>query len=248
MFACIAMFETANNNISPLGLGEVMAMSVGDSLYVSSRLLRDPFQENKEPSPLLKRVRGNIGRAGIAMMIPPQSPNCREPTTGLWSAINHHPYDGKVVDCFQRTSLHLSFTEYSLPIDVGQRGMRDTEVSFLVTLASVHDKGEWVAALDVLPIFQSPLLRTIQPSCNHLAEEVPEFELTMVDSWDEFVDRPEGAAVVRAHGNWLARLAAATVSISKGHLTILFGKNLCWECGELERERFRHKSEVNFFI
>lgn len=33
-----------------------------------------------------------------------------------------------------------------------------------------------------------------------------------MDSWDEILDRPEEAGIVRASNNWLARLAAAAVS------------------------------------
>lgn len=111
--------------------------------------------------------------------------------------------------------------------------MRDTEVFFLETIISVHYKGEWIADLDILPIFRNPLFRPVKHTCcNHETSHCGrDFGLTMVDSWEEFIDRPDGDAVVRAHGNWLARLAATSVCVSKGQLTIIFDKKLCWQCG-----------------
>ena len=41
-----------------------------------------------------------------------------------------------------------------------------------------------------------------------------------------------GDAVVRAHSNWLARSAAAAISVGMGNKTVLLSGSHCWKCGQ----------------
>lgn len=142
-FAAIAMFESGNLNIEPELLEEVMAMSSGSSIYVTAPLLCDPYDQ---PAPFMtKRIIGNVGRAGITMLISPQNPRVREQTIDSWCLINHADFDGTTEDCFKNTTLHLSFTGYEIPIGTGIHGCQDIEVFLLESLVSVHDQGHWVA-------------------------------------------------------------------------------------------------------
>lgn len=75
-----------------------------------------------------------------------------------------------------------------------------------------------------------------------------DLDLISIDSWREFFDRPEEPTVFRARCNWMARLAASTISVTQGHLTLVFGDRICWQCGEEERKRLRHKSKPIFLI
>jgi hypothetical protein len=43
-----------------------------------------------------------------------------------------------------------------------------------------------------------------------------------IDSWEKFLDPPLEDAVVRAHRNWQARLAAIALSLQRGHPTFVF--------------------------
>lgn len=248
-FACIAMLESGIIDIASTGLQSVMAMSSGDSLYIATPLLSDPASKWDSK---ITRIRGNIGRAGIALMIPPDEPRIREIDPKDWNLINHDEFDGVITDSFQTTSLHMSFTEFVLPIDTGLRGIRDTEIYFLETVISVHDRGRWMGDLKVLPVFDDPLLRIIKKdsTCNHVQKTnaASEDELTSIDSWYEFFDRPEGPIVFRAHGNWMARLAAVSMSVRKGHLTLVFGENICWTCGEIEHRHLGHKKKPIFIL
>lgn len=248
-FACIASLESGNLDISGEGLQDVMAMAVGDSLYIASSLLCDPLER---PSKIIRRIRGNLGRAGIAMMIPPESPKIRASDVDNWNVINHDDFDGKQENCFAGTSLHLSFTGWTLPINTGRRGARGVEAYFLETLISVHDRGQWVADLNILPIFDDTILRLLNSPghCKHSEDPdwFPEMGLVSLDSWPEILERPAGISVVRAKGNWLARLAATTLSVTLGHLTIVLGDSICWKCSFEERERFRHKGDVIFIM
>lgn len=232
-FSCIAMFESGGFDFLPEHLERVMAISVGDSIYVAASLLCDP---SIQPEPHeVRRIVGNIGRAGLALLIPPTGPKTKQVDLESYQLVNHEPFDGKLEDCFQSTSLHLTFSGYELPMDIGEHGGRNREAFFLESLVSVHDRGEWIADLDILSTFDSLNFRCIidQPSCLvGRPRQIPQFPLVSIDSWPELLDIPLDVAVVRSRNNWLGRLAAASVSISLGYHTILFTGSACWKCGE----------------
>ena len=253
-FACVAGFECGGRSISPEGLQDVMAMAAGDSIYIASSLLCDPFASFGLPNYELRRVRGNIGRAGIGLMIPPRTPEIREFDQNRWRFVNHFDFDGNLRDCFKGTSLHLSFTNYVFPVDTGQYGACDMEVYILETLISVHDEGSWVADLDILSSLKNKLFRPIEVRNGCVHSEVlrgsPTFDDTLVsiDCWDEFLDFPGDAAVIRAHENWVARLAIIATSVQRGYLTLLLGPERCWQCAYEERQRFRHQLNVAYIL
>jgi hypothetical protein len=55
-------------------------------------------------------------------------------------------------------------------------------------------------------------------------------KLTSIDNWDELLDSPSGAGVVRANSNWIARLAATVTALQKGHPVCVIKGDACWEC------------------
>jgi hypothetical protein len=84
----------------------------------------------------------------MAMMVPPQATRIREVSVGTWQMIHHNKFDGKLEDSFQNTSLHLSFTNYTQPINIGRPlGAQDNDIFFLESLVSVHDRDQWIANL-----------------------------------------------------------------------------------------------------
>ena len=248
-FACIAFLESGNIDLHPNGLNNVMALSSGDSLFIANALLSDPAATYKSQ---LRRIRGNVGRAGIAFLVPPQQVITRKAESQDWNFLDYGEFDGLIIDSFKGTTLHMSFTDYVLPLDTGSR-LRDVEAYFLETVISVHDKGQWIGDLDIIPISKNPLLRRIRSSeaCKHnKSQPVDTEDLTLItlDSWKEFFDRPEDPVVFRAHGNWMARLAASSISVMNGHLTIVFEDHVCWACGTEERDRLRHKTKPIFLL
>jgi hypothetical protein len=66
--------------------------------------------------------------------------------------IDHSPFDGTAKDGFQKTSIHLSFTDYEFALKVGNRDRHiiDRPIKLLETLVSVYDGSRWVADLDIL--------------------------------------------------------------------------------------------------
>ena len=231
-FSCIALFESGSFDFNPPDLEQVMAISIGDSLYVAAPLLSDPAA-NLEGFEV-RRVVGNIGRAGLALLIPPQNTLVRSLKSERWNVVNHELFDGKLENNFTSTTLHLGFTGYEFPMMGGEHGGRFVDAFFIEAVVSVHDSGEWVADLDIMKALSSPSLNAIvqQPHCRSSpAGSMPSHELVAIDNWQELLDAPGEAAVVRAHGNWQARLAAAVVSVVRGHPTILFQGHGCWSCG-----------------
>jgi hypothetical protein len=241
-FACLAMLETGELHIDPQILRGVLALSHGDSIYVRSDMISDPHDHDAMSSHPIRRVFGNLGRSGMAFLLPPSEPKLGGFDISSWRLINHHPFDGKFEDRFRGTSLHLSFTDFELPIDVGSRGLRDTLVCLLECVVSANDQGNHIGDLDINAIFRNDSL-VMAPKCNHgkdstssagkeAGKSEKKQELVAIDSWAEFFDLPDTAGIFRARGNWQARLAAATASMQQGNKAILLPRQACLECLE----------------
>lgn len=234
-FACIAMFESGSLNIRPSTLDHVMAMSVGNSIYVAEPLLSDPVDTHRDNT--IKRVIGNVGKPGIAMLIPPRNPKMRVLPHDSWHCVNHNQFDGVKEDCFQHTTLHLSFSDREMPIDIGNRGVRDSEVFFLEAPIAIHDRGIWVADLDILGSLSDPKLEI---KCNYKPCRRPHsgyntsVDFASIDCWEEILERPLEEGIVRAHKNWQARLAAAALGVQRGHKTFVLSEDFCWNCYEAD--------------
>ena len=243
-FACIAMCETGVLDLKPDEMMSVMAISSGNSLYIASDLLQDPAQPARGSS--VKRVLGNIGRAGLAILVLPQEPKLPVGNPDSWRLINHAAFDGKLEDCFASTSLHLGFSGYEFALANDSHGGRFTEAFFIEAVVSVHDRGEWVADLDVLGNLDDPLLHILPTkACCKEKQSLtkPGFYLTSIDQWAELLDQRGHCAIVRAHQNWQARLAASFISVKLGYQTLVFPGDPCWKCGlEMLRSK-RSKAE-----
>ncbi|KAF2187672.1 hypothetical protein K469DRAFT_568624 [Zopfia rhizophila CBS 207.26] len=210
--SCITYFETGISDVSPEHLRDVFAMSSGDSIYISERVLCDPWEV--APGYKFKRILGNFGRSGVTMLIPPQNPMIREVDSGAWKVINNNTFNNLEEDHFARTSLHLSFTEYYRSVDLGLRGEQDIRVAILESVLSVYDTGKWVADLDIIGAMQSARLARIDdiyPRSEKCSIESHDEEAVSLENWDEVLDLPIGTSVVRAKGNPLARLAVTAV-------------------------------------
>ena len=204
-FACIAFFESGLHNVEASYCGPVIALASANSIFVAEDLLTDPatIKEGR-----VRRVVGNIGRAGISMLILPQQPPEVRPLGNDWRAVPHNPYNHCREDNLSGTTLVLSFTEWKRPLPVTQRGTVDEDVNFIECVVSVHDRGRWLADID--PIDLEPRFWTSNCVCGSTRSSMPEC-VTSIDSWKELLDAPDNVAIVRAHGNWVARLAATAI-------------------------------------
>lgn len=235
-FACITMFESGRYDIRPEDLEDVMAMSSGDSLFIGDALLKDPFEN---AGGTVQHVAGNIGRAGIAFLVPPVDLMIKKSSMGEWTQLNRNEFDDERKNCFESTSLHLSFTGANTPLNVGFTGGQDSEVYILETLISVHEYARWVADLNPLEISQSDKLRTLPPCIESTCKEgARTSQIMCIENWTELIDTPEEqVCLVQAHKNWQARLAATSLSIQIGFDTLVLPQKVCWSCFDTKIKR-----------
>ena len=185
------------------------------------------------------------------MLMPPQDPMILEKPADSWTVVNHIEFTGGDEDSFARTTLHLSFTEQEFvrsgltPTKKNSHNL-DDRVLFLESVVSVHDKGMWIADIDILKAIESNYFfrLTVENDRNQHQACLPSGRgLIAVDSWSEVLDMPKDSFIVRANGNWIARLAATAV-LSQMLEAIPIDKRefwsiiacppyVCWRCLEL---------------
>jgi hypothetical protein len=85
--------------------------------------------------------------------IVPLIPRLRKVELDEYQLVTPAPFDGKLEDSFVTTVLHLSFTEFEMPYNVGRRDAMDKDICLVETLVQVYDREKWVADLDILPLF-----------------------------------------------------------------------------------------------
>ncbi|KAK3333049.1 hypothetical protein B0T19DRAFT_115445 [Cercophora scortea] len=234
-FACVAMFQSGRFNIDPEKLNEVVALCSEDSIFVAEILLSDP---SADPSRLgIRHMVGNIGKTGMTFMVSPLEPRIR-PLGHDASLVSHRGYDGAHGNSFKGTSLHLSFTTWTMPLEWENTGEIDQETFLRESVVSVQDNGKWVADIDVLGIEKScPDVISFQdcdcksdPNGQALTQNV-----VSIESWEEFLDKPPCVGVLQTNDNWVARLAAVSILIQQGngHTAIILDKGeICWNCLE----------------
>lgn len=218
VFSCIAMMETGKISLEAQRLEQVIALSSGNSLFVSTRLLADPYDEVAESC--VTRIVGNVGRPGVNLLIPPAASPLTRSLSTSYRAVTYAPFNGQREDNFKGTTLHLSFTSHKFPLDYGVTGIVDHQVFFVESVISVHDRGQWVADLNTLEAFRIsnenrmriPRRRQKTP-CTHPKETRNSLldGITSIDTWEEVLDTCPGVNIVRAHRNWPARLPASVM-------------------------------------
>lgn len=235
IFSCIAYFQTGGLDLDTSTIGsETFALCHASSIFVASCLLSDPLDVGSD-SPV-ERITGNIGKPGLAFLLAPVNPKIRKLDLASWHMIAHEPFDGSPSEGFGGASFHLSFTGYELALDLKRRGDRDAPGSLLEATVSLHDKGEWVADLDILGA--STLWTRFQPgpSCEHSPDQKQDVAslapVVSMDSWLELLDPPIHHGILRAHGNWAARLAAAALAtqLTPRRDVVILPRTPCWAC------------------
>lgn len=198
--------------------------------------MSDPLERLKPRQ--LKRILGNFGKPGVVLLIPPQEPMMRELDYRKIMSLTTARFDGKQIDSFGRTSLHLSFTDHHVPVyDTNVKVGQDSQVSVIESVISVHDSGEWVADVDILDAINSDFvsrLPALEP-CNHPKDISTEQGVFSIDTWDDILDCPSDRFVVRAHGNWLGRLATTSVlsqvlKLRDNVKITVCQPDTCWHC------------------
>ncbi|PVH72455.1 hypothetical protein DL98DRAFT_610640 [Cadophora sp. DSE1049] len=227
----IALFD-GGLDIDPEVFKDVIAVSSRDSLYVSESLLDDPTSTNQD----IRCLVGNIGKAGMALLLSPQDPIMRTQDPEDWEMVNHQDFDGRWEDNFRSTSLHLKLTGYEYPINTSQHGNRRNGALYAEAAISAHAQGQWIADIDILNLFErggkhmkaNGFLGEGWLSRRHDSAEFG--LLTSIDSWAEFLDRPPNTSIIRAKGNWSARLALAALMLTRNDDVLIASGEVCWAC------------------
>ena len=213
---------------------EAFAVASGDSIFLSEFLLCDPFLT--PPGMALRRISANLGHTGVLILVPVKEPKFRSPDPKDRQLYNLKPFDGILSDCFQNTTFHLSGTSRALPVVLPESGGFQESCSYLETVLSVYDRGEWVADLDLslLPtgaISSSQIRRVVCEDSSVCGDQAPTFGGVSIENWTELLDPPEGEVLmVQACGNWQARLASTVVAAMTGCEVLLLPSHFCWNC------------------
>ena len=266
-YSCILWFESLFD-VAPTRLKNVMAISSGNSLFISADLITDPAAPQRHT---IRHVMGNIGRPGTALLIPPSRPRVKKLGLGNWNLMNFDKWDGVPRDCFQHSSLHLWFTGWVLELDVGYSGAQDKELYLLESVVSLHSRGEWIADLDILATMQNSraLIRrwptdsdltgkevmstrqSTQPGCDHGPLKKYDYDrlpLAAVEAWPELLENEDKACIFLAWKNWQARLAAMMICVSQGRHAYLLSDEVCWHCISTLQQDARQPSRPLIYI
>jgi hypothetical protein len=251
-FACIAMMETGDHDLHPVDLQFVVALASGNSIYVAEALLQDPSIPDRSRDPEfvgIRRILGNLDRPGVVMLVPPKSSLIREPDLKSWKLVQQADFNGILSDSFKQTSLHLSFTDFEVPIAI-KSGAVDAEVVLLEALVSVHDRRQWIADFHDAAAsgrYREPFIVT---GCSNTCEGPPNKELGQalfqdlgrklksINNWDELLCSQDNLlrdeiGVVQTHNNWTSRLAASVICNRKRiPSTVLPSQPTCAECNK----------------
>lgn len=222
--------------------------------HICIQLVQDPWtgrQESQDSAhPGFTRLLGNIGKPGLTLLTTPSDLLVAERDPGTWKMANYAPFNGEFIDCFSRTSLHLTVLDWSLPVsDDKSYGQLTTEVHLAEAVVSVHDSGAWVGDVDLLTSLAS--VTRVRAECSR-GHQLPVGDneklgagssstssassscVVSLDSWDEVLDPPmNGVSFVRARGNWVARLAVIGILKSRRRNTAVCPESSsehCWQC------------------
>ncbi|KAF1925279.1 uncharacterized protein M421DRAFT_423813 [Didymella exigua CBS 183.55] len=238
-FGCIAWFDSGTVDLTREDLQYAFALCSEDTIYVPAVVLSDPFR--RVPEYEMRSITGNVSRAGISILVSPIEPRVRD-LSDSYNVVTHETYDRKRENNFRETSLHLSFTEWIIPLATEGSRTIDHDAQIIEAVVSIRDRGQWVADIDILEVdFQDMTRFKSSVCCNENHDQDADFDYTSIDSWEELLDEPGTVGIFRAHGNWAARLAAVSILSRKeigGHnFGVLGPEPFCLKCLEEEFEK-----------
>ena len=190
----------------------------------------------------MTRILGNIGQPGLVIFSSVKDPMTAPLDDTAWRVVHDMgAFDGQPADLFVSTSMHLGFTQWERSMDTADsHGMQDVQFTKMESVVSIREAGRWIGDVDVVAALKSPYIYSWpeQPPCGHATTEPPEsVSLKSISNWDELRECQSGLAVVRVHGNWLARLAVtaylaqrADQAAGAGARITLLPSSVCWRC------------------
>jgi hypothetical protein len=157
-----------------------------------------------------------------------------------WRISNMNTFSGQSEDMLKSTSIHLSFTEWTRALDLeASIGTQAVNGLVIESIISIRDHGKWVGDVDAARALMDPIVFKMdqQKPCDHPPNSQPIVPMYAVECWDELKDCPEGLVVVKARGNWVARLAATCYLVecsrqphSRIKRVTICPDKMCWAC------------------
>ena len=222
-----------------------MAVSARNFKFLAGAMLSNPVKVVKGPD--IRRVIRDVVRPGKTLLlsppnllVKPPSPDCR--------LITHADYDYNRLDSFPGTSLRPSFTKWMFPLNDGDYGLIDQDISLAEAMVSVRDSGCWIADIDVVDARPENYFYNIACQCNNRNESFSKAYIS-IDTWEELLDPPLAVGIFRAHGNWAARLAAICILKQKkadSRVYLLDKDTACLAC--IETQTWANQRVIAFFI
>ncbi|KIW81348.1 hypothetical protein Z517_04373 [Fonsecaea pedrosoi CBS 271.37] len=245
--ACVCMMEMGGIQINASLFDRALAVAAGNSIFVAESLLSDPSQTQSDCA--IRRIAGNLGRPGVSVLVSPETVMVKEKTRDF-RAVEHAPYDYRREDNFAATSLHLSLTEWRVPVVLSSSkvGNIDQDIFQVEAVVSVHDRGRWYGDIDVLAALEEIENSRVSGECLCGSRRAnSKTECISIGNFEELLDPPDSVGIFRAHENWSARLAAACIAeqtVGGSRVYVLNNNNnnvMCWNCLESEIERRRRE-------
>ncbi|KAF7593115.1 hypothetical protein BBP40_011994 [Aspergillus hancockii] len=195
LFAANELLRYISGNLdkSASAISTMRTISQASTIYrviPVAMLTCDPFEKCQAYE--LRRVLGTVGRPGITLLVPPDTPLVRKADPSSWKILSTNHFNGCAEDHLTRTSDH--------------------NIHFLESVISVYDSGIWVGDIDILKALGN--LSCIQLlSCKHSQTEKQQgsSSLWFAGTWDDIPGPPKESFIVRANNNWTARLATVAV-------------------------------------
>jgi hypothetical protein len=179
-----------------------------------------------------------LATSGLTLLTCPKTPLCRDLDIGSWRQ-STTAFNGATLDDFNQTSLHLTLTDWSVPLtDTGSVGQRHSGGTHREAVVSIRDAGSWVADIDPETALAADCIEIMRPSpCSCVEAQNGDqkiIEAQSLQSWDQVLDCPEGILVTQSRGNWMARLALISVlaqhSKSLQKKVLVCPRDMCWTC------------------
>jgi hypothetical protein len=238
-FGCITLFDSGKVDLGPDELQHAFAVCSEDTIYVPAVVLSDPFLQIPEYE--MRGIIGNFSRPGISILVSPFEPRIRG-LSDSYDVVKHETYDLNREDDFKETTMHLSFTDWVVPLATENSRTIDHDAQVVEAVISIRDRGHWVADIDILEVDFQGMTRFKSLNCeNENHSQHSDLDYTSIDSWEEMLDEPSTVGFFRAHGNWAARLAAVSILSRNGsggqNFGVLGPEPLCLRCLEEEFEK-----------
>ncbi|OQV00936.1 hypothetical protein CLAIMM_06370 [Cladophialophora immunda] len=242
----ICVMEAGGVAHSHFRLNRAFAIAAGNSIFVAESLLSEPSRH--PPGYAIRRIVGNLGLPGVSILVSPESARVKEKTRDF-RAIEHAPYNYRREDNFGATSLHLSLTEWKVPLAFPSDGIGniDQDIFLVEAVVSVYDRGRWYGDIDILGGLKRLKICPISAHCECRRKQArSQLEIISIDNFDEILDPPDGVGIFRAHENWSARLAGVCIAkqmLGAERVWIAGNDEICWNCLESDFERSRNLRE-----